>query len=116
MSHKDAGNTGEAFAIYYYTSKGFIVSKPLFENVPYDLIVDKDGKLYRVQVKTCRNTTSGGKFRVNLRTTGGNRSGKGKSKTISSSEVDLVFVLLSDGRSLEIDASSVDGKTTVNVG
>lgn len=31
---------------------GFIVSKPLFDNARYDFILDANGKLYRIQVKT----------------------------------------------------------------
>lgn len=116
MNNKDQGNAGEAFAIYHYTSLGQKVSKPLFENCPYDLIVDKGGCLFRVQVKTSRVKSPSGRYEVSLRTNGGNRSGTGKSKNISSSEVDLLFVLVEDGRHFEIPCSEIDGQTCVTVG
>ena len=34
--------------------QGFIVSKPIIDNARYDLILDHNGKFYRVQVKTSR--------------------------------------------------------------
>lgn len=116
MNNKEQGNIGEAFAILHYTQLGFKVSKPLFENCPYDFIVDKEKKLYRVQVKTCRNKAPSGRYEVSLRTNGGNRSGTGKSKNIDSADIDLVFILVEDGRYFEIEASSICGQTVVTVG
>lgn len=114
MINKDQGNIGEAAAILHYVKAGCKVSKPLFENCPYDLIVD-DGTLKRVQVKTSRNKTEFGKYSVSLRTCGGNRSGTGKIKKLDASEVDVVFVLLDDGRTFELDAKELDGRSTVNL-
>ena len=39
-------------AIADFTKTGFGVSKPLSNNLRYDLIIDINGILYRVQVKT----------------------------------------------------------------
>ena len=33
---------------------GYVVSKPLFDNARYDFILDINGKLYKIQVKTSR--------------------------------------------------------------
>jgi Tfp pilus assembly protein PilP len=115
LTLKDQGNLGEATAILYYAQRGCRVSKPLFENCPYDLIVD-DGTLKRVQVKTSRCKTPGGRYQVNLRVFGGNRSGTGKVKKISADEVDVVFVLVEDGRTFELDAKALDGQSRVSVG
>jgi hypothetical protein len=114
LTLKDQGNLGEATAILYYAQRGFSVSKPLFENCPYDLIVD-DGALKRVQVKTCRYKDKNGRYQVNLKVFGGNRSGTGKIKKLDASEVDVIFVLVEDGRTFEIDAKSVDGQGSVNI-
>lgn len=38
----------------YCLQKGFIVSKPLVDNARYDLILDYNNKLYRIQIKTAR--------------------------------------------------------------
>ena len=112
---KSQGNVGEAKAILHYTEKGFIVSKPLFENAPYDLVVDTRKELLRVQVKTSEHQKGNGKYEVNLRVFGGNRSGIGKAKKLSE-EVDVVFAVVGDGRIFELDAKPLHGKGRVRVG
>jgi hypothetical protein len=116
LTLKDQGNLGEATAILFYAERGDRVSKPLFENSPYDLIVDDGISLKRVQVKTTRYKAPSGKYRVNLRTFGGNRSGTGKVKKISAEEVDLVFVLVEDGRMFELQPKDFDGRNSIAVG
>ena len=49
---KRQGDVGLGFAIAWFMSNGYIVSVPLGELPYYDLIVDLDGALYKVQVKT----------------------------------------------------------------
>lgn len=54
------GDVGEAYAIAKFTEQGIRVSKPLSENCPYDFIVDWNGELYKIQVKTterCKKDT-----------------------------------------------------------
>lgn len=115
MDRKQQGNIGESFAAYYYTSLGFIVSKPMVENTPYDLIVDTKVQLLRVQVKSSSYRRSNGKFAINLKTSGGNKSGSGKVKLIDSSEVDVVFALCSDGTFYEIPANKIEKTSSITV-
>jgi len=70
---KKQGSLGEARAIYEYTKLGFIVSKPL-QDCDYDLIIEKDGVLKRIQVKTTTQVPKGKYFVCNLRVLGGNQS------------------------------------------
>ncbi len=51
---KRVGDFSEVMVIAALSRAGYIVSLPLGENHRYDLIVDKDGVLSRVQVKTGR--------------------------------------------------------------
>ena len=46
------GDVGEAVAVSEFTKAGLAVSIPLTANLPYDLLVDYKGKIYKVQVKT----------------------------------------------------------------
>lgn len=46
------GDIGEAHAIYEFTKLGIPVSKPVNNGMVYDLIIDVDNRLYKVQVKT----------------------------------------------------------------
>lgn len=50
-TNKEKGNSGLGIAIAYYSSKGYTVAIPLNDTQDYDLVVDKDEKLYKVQVK-----------------------------------------------------------------
>ena len=50
-SNKEKGNTGLGIAIAYYSANGYTVSIPLNDTQDYDLIVDKDNILKKVQVK-----------------------------------------------------------------
>ena len=114
MSNKSQGNSAEAFAIYYFTNAGYSVSKPLFENSHYDLIVD-DGSLKRVQVKSSTSVNKSGSYAVELRTKGGNKSWNGVVKLISSDMVDIVFIVDGDDNFYIFDAKQLHGKGRVTV-
>jgi hypothetical protein len=51
---KSIGELSELLVALALGRLGYYVSKPLGENARYDLVIDKDGKLSRVQVKTGR--------------------------------------------------------------
>lgn len=46
------GSIGEAVALTEFAKRGYKVSIPFSENCPYDLVVDKNGKLIKIQCKT----------------------------------------------------------------
>ncbi len=45
------GDIAVAQAVATFTRLGFLVSCPLTESAPYDLVVDLNGQLYRAQIK-----------------------------------------------------------------
>lgn len=49
---KIQGSIGLGQAIAYFTKAGYTVSIPLNDSQDYDLIVEIDEKLYKIQVKT----------------------------------------------------------------
>jgi hypothetical protein len=51
---KAIGQLSEIMVAAELARAGYLVSVPLGENSRYDLIADKDGRLFRVQVKTGR--------------------------------------------------------------
>ena len=51
---KSIGELSELIVAVSLSRAGYFVSKPLGESTRYDLVVDKDGTLSRVQVKTGR--------------------------------------------------------------
>lgn len=116
MNRKQQGDVGVAMAIAYYTAAGAGVSAPLTDTLRYDLVVDRgDGKLLRVQVKTT-NYQRFGRYEVNLRTSGGNRSGIGAVRHLTAEECDLVFVYALNGDMWEFPAEIVSGCGMLNLG
>ena len=51
FSNKEKGNSGLGMAIAYFSTNGYVVSIPLNDTQDYDLVIEKDGKLDKVQVK-----------------------------------------------------------------
>lgn len=61
---KAVGDETEARVIHELIASGYSVSIPFGDNDRYDLVVDDDGSLYRVQCKTAWSHTDGA-FRFN---------------------------------------------------
>ena len=113
--NKQQGDRAEALAILYYTSLGFIVSKPLNHSSYYDLIVDNGDKLIKVECKSSRHKENEKSYTVSLRTNGGNQSFNKVSKKIDSSKVDEIFILDGDGYYYVFESEKLNNRSTVNV-
>ena len=109
------GDIGEAKAIYEYTRLGYGVCRTLFDSMKYDLIIDCNGQLKRVQVKTTRFKTKYGVYQVALKTTGGNQSCTTVHKR-KDEDYDVLFVLADNGDSWSIPVTEFEAKTTLNLG
>jgi PD-(D/E)XK endonuclease len=112
---KKQGDVGVGQAIAWFTRNSYTVSIPLTDSQDYDLIVDKDNKLYRVQVKTASYKNEYGIYEVSLTVKGGNRSGTGRIKSLDKSKVDLLFILTSDNE-VYVIPSDVVGVNSINLG
>lgn len=84
------GDIGEAQAIAKFVSSGFIVSKPLTNNARYDLIVEINSCLYKVQVKSTASIKDG-KMEFATKTTNYVK-GQWQSNAYSKNEIDLFFL------------------------
>ena len=90
-SNKEKGNAGLGIAIAYYRANGYTVSIPLNDTQDYDLIVDKNNVLKKVQVKATSCKTKYNKYQVALKSCGGT---KGETyKTIIDTKIDEVFIV-----------------------
>lgn len=116
MNTKKQGDSGVGAAIALFTSKGQTVSIPLTDSQDYDLIVEVNGKLSKVQAKTCNYKQSNSSYQVTLATYGGNRSGVGKRKLFNSKKVDLLFILCGNGDQYLIPSKKVRNGKTITVG
>lgn len=92
---KKQGDAGLGIAIGWFSENGYTVSVPLTDSQDYDLIVDKDDVLQRVQVKTTTYQRKG-VYQVSMTIKGGNRSGIGKIKKFVHTTIDLLFVVTSE--------------------
>ena len=91
QTNKEKGNTSLGIAIAYYTSNGYTVSIPLNDTQDYDLIVDKDSIIKRVQVKSTGCKTKYGNYQVALKSCGGTRGDT--YKTVIETKIEELFIL-----------------------
>lgn len=59
MNTKQLGTIGELKAQYDFMKAGFDVSIPIGDYCAYDLIIVKDSKIFKVQVKSCEKIIDG---------------------------------------------------------
>ena len=90
-TNKEKGNAGLGIAIAYYSTNGYTVSIPLNDTQDYDLVVDKNSCLKKVQVKATSCKTKYNKYQVALKSCGGTL---GKTyKTIIDTDIDELFIV-----------------------
>ena len=89
---KVKGTVGLGHAIAHFTKNGIVVALPLNDSQPYDLIIDLNGELKKVQVKTSTSEA------IALRTMGGNQSYH-TAKLFDHTSCDYIYGLLDTGES-----------------
>jgi hypothetical protein len=109
------GDMGLGVAIGSFVKCGMTVSIPLTDSQDYDLIVDVDGMLDRVQVKTTSFKAKSGNYVVSLSVKGGNRTSKGTVKAFDSTKVDSVFATTSDGTKYWIPCTSINSAYNITL-
>lgn len=112
-TNKEKGNSSLEVAIAYYSTNGYTVSIPLNDTQVYDLIVDKDSILKKVQIKSTACKTKYGNYQVALKGCGGT---KGKTyKTVIETKVDEIFILLENLEIYIIPTKGIQNKSTLNI-
>lgn len=97
------GDIAVAAVIFDLTKKGYIISEPMSENAPYDLICDTGEKLLRIQVKYRENET------IPHKTSWADKNGS-HSKIIDTSKIDY-FALVNKDFLICYPPVSMAGKT-----
>ena len=112
-SNKEKGNTGLGIAIAYYSANGYTVSIPLNDTQDYDLRVDKNNILKKVQVKATSCKTKYNKYQVALKSCGGT---KGKMyKTVIDTNIEEVFIVTNNMDIFIIPIEKIKNKSTLNL-
>lgn len=96
MNTKERGDRALGNAIHYYISQGYEVCLPIGDKRAYDLVIEKNGVLARVQVKYAGFYKGKNKCLVGLRITGGNQS-YNYAKKYNDDAFDLLFVYTERG-------------------
>lgn len=114
---KKQGDAGLGQAIAYFTMKGYDVALPLTDSADWDLIVEIDGTLKRVQVKTSSQISERNVMIFNADVKGGNMSFNKPSKTIQEQGWDLIFLhhLVTNAQAL-IPKEVLKTKGQINLG
>ena len=95
---------------------GMGVAIPLTDSQDYDLIVEIDTQLYKVQVKTTRHQAPNGNYMVELRTKGGNRSGKETIKNFQDKDSDLLFIVANNEDTWLISTKELELINSITLG
>ena len=112
-TNKEKGHSSLGIAIAYYSSNGYTVSIPLNDTQDYDLIVDKDDNLKKVQVKSTACKTKYGNYQVALKSCGGT---KGTTyKTVIETKIDELFILTEDLKIYIIPIGEINNKSTLTI-
>ena len=112
-SNKEKGNTGLGIAIAYYSANGYTVSIPLNDTQDYDLIVDKDNILKKIQVKATSCKTKYNRYQVALKSCGGTKGGT--YKTVVDTNIDEVFIVTDSLELFRIPIEVIKNKATLNL-
>lgn len=113
-SNKDKGRAGLSLAIAYFGSNGYTVSLPLNDTQDYDLVVDKDNKLSKVQIKFTNECSTYGVYVCSLRSISGTT--RQIISTVKDTSVDLLFIATSDMSLYLIPKEDIISSSTINLG
>ncbi len=95
---RHGGQSGLSIAARWFLDRGYVVSVPL-DPAPYDLVVESDEGLQRVQVKTTNHVERSGRYkadigrRVHQATAPRNANGNRKHVPYGADQVDYFFVI-----------------------
>lgn len=119
INRRQQGDLGEASAIEWFSRLGARTFIPCGHSPDVDLVVELEGQLMRVQVKTstCKvPRLDGHRWSVMLATNGGNQSWSRTAKILDTSRLDLLFVLVGDGRRWLIPADAIEATRGLSLG
>lgn len=108
MNSNQKGDRALGRAISYFTSLGYTVLIPLTDSQPYDLVVDINGTLKKVQVKSANKQV------VRLRVLSSRAGGKYVVKTFNPGDYDLLYAVTPEGDYL-IDTKNMTQRSEITL-
>lgn len=113
MNTKRKGGIAVAYAISYFTEKGFTILLPVIDCEKYDLVVD-NGSLKKIQCKYT-NEKANSSFYVDLRSWGRYKGKVYESKYIET-DFNEIFIYCSNGDKYLIPIEKVFNKSSITLG
>lgn len=114
MISKQKGNLALAHAIRHFMTEGYEVCSPLSEPKNYDLIIEKSGKMSRVQVKYGGLYANKTRCKVALRVMGGNQSYHYATK-YTDDAFDFLFVYTAKNQEFVIPWSEIGARSELSI-
>lgn len=114
MNTKEKADIAVGRAISYYLGSGYEVCLPIGDKRDYDFLIEKSGKIERVQVKYSWLSKVKNKCLVGLRITGGNQSFN-YSKKYGDDAFDILFVYTERNESYAIPWDVIDCRNELTV-
>lgn len=113
MSTKEKGDLAVAKAIAYFVEQGCEILLPIGDKKKYDLVIDFNNKLLKVQCKYTSAKKRSGNYEVQLRVCGGN-SGRVIYR-YEETDFDFLFVY-TEGKKMYLIPSNELTSSTITVG
>jgi len=113
MNSKQKGNAGIGAAIAYFTRQGYNVLIPLTDSQDYDIVVDIEGFLNKVQVKYCGQKATSGTYIIPLRSISG--SSRKTYKTICETDIDYLFCITQDNDQYLVPLIEINNTSQINI-
>jgi len=111
---KKQGDMGLGSAIFHFSNLGQTVSIPLTDSQDYDLVVEINDSLKKVQIKTCNFKRK--YFEVNLSVKGGNRTSTGKIKRFNNTNCDYLFIVANQSEKYLIPTKNLKAQCNLVLG
>ena len=113
-TNKQIGNSGLSLAIAYYGANGYIVSIPLNDTQDYDLIIDKNNVIQKVQVKATKFKSKYNIYCVSVKSSGGTKGSV--YKLVKDTNIDILFAVCGNGDLYEIPKSDIIQSGSISLG
>lgn len=114
MNSKEKGDYAAGQAIAYFMSNGYEVCLPIGDKRAYDMVVESEGVLKRVQVKYAGYYARDKNHKAALRTMGGNQSYH-TTKKYKDDDFELLFVYTANGRKFVLPWREIKNRNEVSV-
>jgi hypothetical protein len=114
MISKEKGDIAQGAAISYFMKNGYEVCLPIGDKRTYDMLIEINGDVQKVQVKFAGIYTASDQCKVGLRTTGGNQS-YNYSKKYSDNEFDLLFVYTARNDSFLLPWNEITARNEMSI-